>query len=80
MTSRTRCGLVNFRECSELLYGMVFLVRLKGAAYKSYVRPALLSRSKSLCMKESKMKILQLTERSIVIAICEVQLKEWLES
>ena len=40
MTARTKCGRVMFRECDELLDGQKFLVRLKGAAYHSYVTPA----------------------------------------
>ena len=35
VTARTRCGWVKFRECSELLYGMRFPLRLKGTVYKS---------------------------------------------
>ena len=42
VTARTRCGRVMFRECSELLYGRRFPLRLNGAVYKSYVRPAML--------------------------------------
>ena len=33
---------VKFRECGELLYGRGFPLRLKGAVYLSYVRPAIL--------------------------------------
>ena len=42
VTARTRCGWVKFRECSEMLYGRRFPLCLKGAVYKSYVRPAIL--------------------------------------
>ena len=31
VTAGTRCGCVKFRECSELLYGWRFPLRLKGA-------------------------------------------------
>ena len=40
--ARERCGWVKFRECGELLYGRRFPLRLKGAIYESYVRPAML--------------------------------------
>ena len=36
-----RCGWIKLRECVELQYGRLPL-KLKGAAYKSNVRPAIL--------------------------------------
>ena len=48
---------------------------MKGTVYKSYVRPAMLYGSEAWCMKESKMGILQWIERSMVRAMCGVQLK-----
>ena len=42
VTARTKCGLVKFRLCGELLYGRRFPLRLKGAIYGSCVRPAIL--------------------------------------
>ena len=42
VTARTRCGWVMFLECSELLYGRRFPLRLKGAVCRSCVRPAIL--------------------------------------
>ena len=42
MTARTRCEWVKFMECGELLYGRIYALRLTGAVYKSYVRPAIL--------------------------------------
>ena len=42
MTTRTRCGWVEFWECGELLHGRRFPLRLKGSVYGSYVRPAIL--------------------------------------
>ena len=38
-TARTSCGWVKFLECSELLHGR-FPLKVKGAVYKKYVRPA----------------------------------------
>ena len=54
VTARTRCGWVTFGECGELLYGRRFPLKLKGAVYKSYARPAILYGSEALCLKESK--------------------------
>ena len=42
VTARTRCGWVKLRKCGELLYGRRFPLKLKGAVYRSYVRPAIL--------------------------------------
>ena len=76
VTVRTRCWWVKFREYGELLYGRRFPLRLKGAVYKSYVRPAILYGSEAWCLKESEMGILQRTEISMVRAMCGVQLKD----
>ena len=35
VTARTRCGWVKCRECSELMYGRRYSLKLKGAVYKS---------------------------------------------
>ena len=56
VTARTRCGWAKFRECSELLYGRRFPLRLKGAVYESYVRPAILYGSEVWHLKESEMR------------------------
>ena len=40
VTARTRCGWVKLKECGELLHGR-FPQKLKGAVYKSCVRPAI---------------------------------------
>ena len=55
-----------FRDCSELLYGRRFSIKLKGAVYGSYVMPAILYGREALCLKESEMGILQWTEGSMV--------------
>ena len=52
MTTRIICGWVMFRECGELLHGRRFPLRLKGAVYKSYVRPAILYGSETWCLKK----------------------------
>ena len=76
MTVRTRCGLVEFRDCDELLYGRRFPLRLNVTVYKSYVRPAIPYGSEACCLKESEIGILQRTERSMVRAMCGVQLND----
>ena len=42
MTARTRCGWVKFYQCDELIYEMMFPIKLIRVVYKSYVRPAIL--------------------------------------
>ena len=46
-TARTRCGWLKSMECGELQYFRRFPLRLKGAAYKSYIRPAILHGSEA---------------------------------
>ena len=58
VNARARCGWVKYRECGELLYGRRFPLKLKGAVYGSYVRPAILYGSEALCLKENKMAVL----------------------
>ena len=55
--------------CSELLYGRRFCLRLKGAVYKSYVRPAALYGTEGMLN-------LRRMEGSKVRAICGVQLND----
>ena len=47
MTARTRCGWAKSMEFSELLHGRRFHSKLKGAVYRSYVRPTMLYRSEA---------------------------------
>ena len=42
VTARKSCGWAKLRECGELLYGRRFPLKLKGAVYNNYVRPAIL--------------------------------------
>ena len=65
-----------FNEKSELLYSRRCRLRLNGAVYKSYVRPAILYGFEAWCMKESEMWILRRTERSMVRAMCGVLIKD----
>ena len=73
---RTRCGWVAFSECGEMLYGRRFLLRLRRSVYESYVWPAILYGSETRHQKESEMVILRRTKRSMVRAMCGVQLKD----
>ena len=50
VNARTRCGWIKLRECSELLYGRRFPLKLKGVVNKSYVRPAILYGSETWCV------------------------------
>ena len=67
---------VKISECSEFFYGMRFPLRLKGAVYRSYVRPEILYGSEAWCLKESEMVILLRTERSMVRVMCRLLLKD----
>ena len=51
VTARTRCGLVKFRECGELLCGRL-PVKLKGVVNKSCVRPTILNGSEAWRLKK----------------------------
>ena len=51
MTTR-RCWWDKFTECSELLYGRRLPLKLKGAAYKSYVRPAIVHGIYTVCVNQ----------------------------
>ena len=54
---------------------MRLLLKLNGAVHRRYVWPAILDGSVAWCLKESEIGILQRTERSVVRAMCGVQLK-----
>ena len=62
--------------CIELLDGRIIPPKLKGSVNRGNVRPAILYGSEAWCLKKSKMGILQRTERSMVRAMCGVQLKD----
>ena len=64
------------RECGEFLCGRRFPLQVKGAVYRSYVRPAMLYEGEALCLRESEMGILRKKERSMVRQMCGVQLKD----
>ena len=45
VAARQRCGLLKLMECSVLMYGRGFPLKLKQAVNKSYVRPTILYES-----------------------------------
>ena len=57
VTAIARCGWVKFIECSGLLYRTKIPLMMKGAIYKSYVRPATLYESEAWCLRESEMQM-----------------------
>ena len=59
-----------------MLYGRRFPSKLKGPVHKSYARPAILHGREAWCLKESEMGISLRKERSMVRAVCRVQLKD----
>ena len=59
-----------------MLHGRRFPPKPKETVYKSYIRPAILYGSEAWCVRESEMGFLQRTERSMVRAMCGVQLKD----
>ena len=76
VTVRARCGCVKSGECGELLCSRRFPQKMRDTVHRSYVSPAILYGSEAWCLKESEMGILRRTERSMVRALCEVQLKD----
>ena len=42
VTAGARCWWANHKECGDLLYGRKFPLKLKGAVYKSCVRPVIM--------------------------------------
>ena len=62
-------GLI-FGECGEFLNSRRFTLRLKGAVYKSYARPAILYESEAWCLKGNEMGILRRPEKSMVREMC----------
>ena len=54
--SRTRIGLVKFRECQDIPCGLAFPLKIKGSAYKSSVRSAMLYISQTWCL-DHRMKL-----------------------
>ena len=73
---QNRMWVVSFLEFGELLYGRRFLLSLKWAAYESYIGPSMLYGGGAWCLNDREMGVLRRTERSMVSAICGVDLKD----
>ena len=74
VTAGTRIGWMKFRECSDILKGRRFSLKMKARVYKSCVRSAMLYRSEAWCLREKEMAILRRTERAMIRAMCGVRL------
>ena len=70
VTARSRIGWMKFRECSEILKGRRFLLKMKEKIYKSCERSAMSYGSEAWCLREKEMAILRRTERAINRAMC----------
>ena len=74
VTGRTRIDWMKFRECSEILKGRRFALKMKRKVCKSCVRSATMYGSEAWCLKEKEMAILRRTERAMIRAVCGVKL------
>ena len=63
-------------EWCELLCLLWFPIMLKGSVYKSYSRPAILYLSDVWWLSENEAGIFRRMERSMVKAMCGVQLQD----
>ena len=70
VAARARVGWVKFRGCGELLNSKRFSLKMKGIAYRSCVRLAMLYGSETWCLGENEVAILRRTERAMVRAMC----------
>ena len=70
VTAKSRCVRVKLMKSHEMLYGRRFPPKLKGSVYKSHLSPSIPYGSEAQCLKESEIRILQRTERSMVRAMC----------
>ena len=74
VTARTRIGGMKFEECSKILKGRRFSLKIKGKVYKSFVRLAMWYGSEAWCLREEEMAILRRIERAMIRAMCGVKL------
>ena len=74
VTARSRIRWMKFRECSEILKGRRFSLKMKGKMYKSCVRSAMLYGSEAWCLRKKEMAILRRTERAMIRVMCGVKL------
>ena len=66
VTARSRIGWMKFRECSKILKGRRFSLKMKGKIYKSCVRSGMLYGNEAWCLREKEMVILRRTERTMI--------------
>ena len=66
VTARSRIGWMKFRECSKILKGRRFSLKMKGKIYKSCVRSGMLYGNKAWCLREKEMAILRRIERTMI--------------
>ena len=76
VTSRTRLGWVKYRDCQDLRCRKIFPLKIKGSVHKSCVRTAMLHGSKTWCLSQNEIGILQRTERPMVRNMCGVKLMD----
>ena len=76
VTARMRIGCIKFRECSELLLGKRFSLKIKARVFQSCVRSAMLYGSETWCLREKEMGTLRKTKRAMVRAMCGVKLTD----
>ena len=62
VTARSRIGWMKFTECSKILKGRKFSLKMKGKVYKSCVRSAMLYGTEAWCLREKEKAILNRTE------------------
>ena len=74
VTARSRIGWMKFRECSKILKGRKFSLKMKGKIYKSCIRSTMLYESEAWCLREKEMAILGRTERAMIRAMSDVKL------
>ena len=74
ITARTRIGWMKFRECSEIVKGRRFSLKMKRKVYNSSVRSTTLYGSEAWYLREKEMAILRRTERAMFRAMCGMKL------
>ena len=71
VTARSRIVWMKFIECSKILKGRRFSLKMKEKFYKSCVRSAMLYGSEAWCLREKEIAILRRTEGAMIRAMCE---------
>ena len=66
VTARSRIGWMKIKECSEIIKGKRFSLKMKQKVYKSCVRSAMMYGSDARCLREKETAILRRTERAMI--------------